>query len=201
MDLFSVINSSGRYIVAMLPLILAGITNMVFVKLPILSFLSVPMDKGKILKDGKRLFGDNKTWKGFVGMIISTSFWFLVMSIISQTNVWFETMSFFPFSTYNTPFQELWYGAVWGVGYVLFELPNSYLKRRLDIAAGMAGRGMLGQLFAFVDQADSVLGCIVFMCFFYSPTLSDMLYLFVVGTGMHLLINVLLFVAGLKKKY
>ena len=49
--------------------IIAGVLNMIFVKLPIFSGLSKTIDRGRCLSDGKRLFGDNKTWKGFLGMV------------------------------------------------------------------------------------------------------------------------------------
>ena len=54
-------------------LVCAGAANMAFVKAPLLSRLSRPMDGGVVLRDGKRLFGDNKTWKGFFGMIALTA--------------------------------------------------------------------------------------------------------------------------------
>jgi len=42
---------------------------MIFCKSSLLEAAYRPMDAGLILKDGKRLFGANKTWKGFFGMI------------------------------------------------------------------------------------------------------------------------------------
>ena len=54
-------------------LVCAGAANMAFVKAPLLVGLSRPMDGGVVLRDGKRLFGDNKTWKGFFGMIALTA--------------------------------------------------------------------------------------------------------------------------------
>ena len=54
----------------MFPLILGGIANMVFTKTKFYKKHASPMDKGKVWKDGKRVFGENKTWIGFVSMII-----------------------------------------------------------------------------------------------------------------------------------
>ena len=56
--------------VTLMPVILAGILNMIFCKSSLLEAVYRPMDAGLMLKDGKRLFGDNKTWKGFFGMIV-----------------------------------------------------------------------------------------------------------------------------------
>ena len=51
--------------VTMFPVILAGILNMLFVKTSLYLRLRRPMDGGRTLWDGRRLFGDNKTWAGF----------------------------------------------------------------------------------------------------------------------------------------
>ena len=56
----------------LMSVILAGVLNMVFVKFRCCQKLNRPMDGGICLSDGKRLFGDNKTWKGFFGMILVT---------------------------------------------------------------------------------------------------------------------------------
>ena len=57
--------------ITMLPLILSGIMNMVFVKKSKLyKKYNFPIDMHKTLKDGKRIFGDNKTAIGFISMIV-----------------------------------------------------------------------------------------------------------------------------------
>lgn len=183
-----------------LPVMLGAISNMVFVKFPCCGVLNVPMDKGKVLSDGKRLLGDNKTWKGFFGMITLTSFWFVVVSIFTRNFIWVQKIALLPYSTYNTPFTELMYGAIWGLGYVLAELPNSFIKRRLNISPGKNAKGFLGKLFIFVDQSDSVVGCLLFMLFFYIPTIIDILLIFVIATILHYIINILLFLIKLKKQ-
>ena len=78
----SVLTSLVFMYVTLMPVIFAGIFNMVFCKLPILGFLKKPMDAGKNFKDGRRIFGDNKTWKGFAGYLflgtLMTVLWGLV---------------------------------------------------------------------------------------------------------------------------
>jgi CDP-diglyceride synthetase len=182
------------------PVILGGICNMVFVKLPVLKSLSVPIDGGINLKDGKRLFGGNKTWKGFIGMIVFTAFWFTVIAVIARSFGWAKEISLLQYSSYHTPFTELLYGSLWGFSYVLFELPNSFIKRRIGIPAGKNIKGLVGAIFTFVDQADSVLGCMLFMPIFYTPTVIEVLLFFIVGSGIHYVINVFLFLVKLKKQ-
>ena len=56
--------------ITLMPAIVAGIFNMLWCKIRIFDFLKKPIDFGKTASDGKRIFGDNKTFKGFIGMII-----------------------------------------------------------------------------------------------------------------------------------
>lgn len=56
--------------ITLMSVILAGVTNMIFCKYPVLESFNRPMDAGRHwAKDQKRLLGANKTWKGFFGMI------------------------------------------------------------------------------------------------------------------------------------
>ncbi len=180
------------------PLIFAGISNMIFVKLRILKNLAIPIDGGKVLKDGERLFGSNKTWKGFIGMIAFTAFWFLIIGLITKSFTWAKEISLIKYSTYQTPFTELIYGAIWGFSYVLFELPNSYVKRRLQIPPGKNAKGLKGGIFTFIDQVDSVVGCMIFMLVFYSPGILEAVLFFIIGFSVHYLVNIFLFVVRLK---
>ncbi len=187
----------GRVTYTILPIVMAGIINMILVKAPVFNFLRRPMDGGKRCSDGKRLFGDNKTWKGFWGMIFLTGFWMWFFGLLDEYFDWARGLSLIPLSQFS-PWQEWLYGALWGLGYVLFELPNSYIKRRIDIPPGKNASGALGHLFRFIDQADSVIGCLIFMLFFYRPTLLEAVSIFIVGVAIHLAVNILLYVVGLK---
>jgi CDP-diglyceride synthetase len=184
----------------LLPVILAGISNMVFVKLPVLGFLRKPMDGGKVLKDGGRLFGDNKTWKGFLGMIVLTSLWMGVVGLLCRSLDWADRASLVRYREFVFPYSEWFYGALWGLGYVLFELPNSFMKRRLRIEPGKNKEGRLKFLFMFIDQADSAVGIVVFLFLFRRPSLLEVVLIFVIGSGLHYVINVLLYLARLKKQ-
>ncbi len=83
---------------------------------------------------------------------------------------------------------------------MVFELPNSFIKRRLDIGAGQNASGKTGMVFTVVDQADSVIGCAVLCPLFTTIGLVDVAVIIVLGTSLHLVINALLFVVGLKKQ-
>ena len=179
----------------LLPLILAGVSNMIFVKIKFLGFLKTPIDNNISLIDGKRLFGDNKTWKGFMGMIIFTAFWTSVLVFIFP-----DSLNFVFNSTEKNAVSVFALGAILALAYVLFELPNSYIKRRLSIAPGKSGKGLLKYIFILVDQADSVIGCAIVLYFLYAISLSLTLQLILIGTLVHYIINVILFFVKLKSQ-
>lgn len=192
-------SSFAQIFYLILPLVLAGASNMLWMKLPILESWRVPMDQGRNWRDGRRIFGDNKTWKGFVGMLIVTAFWVQLFAILTGQFESLQGLSLIPYGSW-----PLWawtfLGAWWGLFYVLAELPNSFVKRRLGVSAGGEAPGRLKTFFKVFDQADSVLGCLVGILIFYVPSWQDAVAIVVLSTGVHYLTNVLLYLAGLKKQ-
>lgn len=182
------------------PVVLAGISNMLYMDLPVHEKLRVPMDGGRRWRDGGRLFGDNKTWKGFFGMIVFTALWLGLFEAMADASDPIGAVAPFPFEEWRFPWNGWVFGAWWGLGYVLFELPNSFVKRRVGIAPGENASGLRGLLFTTLDQADSVAGCTLFLLAFYNPGWKMALGILVVGTAIHYLTNVGLYLADLKKQ-
>ena len=181
-------------------LVCAGSTNMVFVKSPLLRELSRPMDGGVVLRDGKRLLGDNKTWKGFFGMIVITAWWLAAAGWLAMNFPGFQQLSLVAFEDLKFPFDVWFFGALWGLAYVVAELPNSFVKRRMDIPPGKNARGMKGFIFLVMDQADSVIGCVLVLPLFGRITWLDAIVLVGLGSAAHYLTNLGLFAAGLKRQ-
>jgi len=181
-------------------LVCAGSTNMVFVKSPFLRGLSRPMDGGLLLRDGKRLFGDNKTWKGFFGMVGITAVWLAAAGLLARRFPDAQGFSLIAFEDSSLPFTVLFFGALWGLAYVLAELPNSFVKRRLDIPPGKNANGMKGFVSLVLDQADSVIGCVLVLLLFSHITWLDAIVLIVLGSVAHYLANLGLFAVRLKKQ-
>ncbi len=184
--------------VTLAPVILAGVFNMIFCKLGVLKFLQVPMDNGRILGDGNRIFGDNKTWKGFIGYIIfgtiSTVLW---GTIIKNTGL--NSLNFFYINHENTLAFNVVVGVLLGFAYALFELPNSFVKRRIGIDPGKPSTGAQKAIFVFVDQADSIFGCALVVWIFYNLGLPKYIAFVVVGALTHIIMNMLLYFAHLRK--
>ncbi len=194
-------NASPAQLAFMLaPIILAGVCNMIYVKIPLIRRWNSPMDGGRVAYDGKRIFGDHKTWQGFGGMIVLTGLWMVALVWLTLHVDWARHKAIVHYHLWLFPWDALKYGGLWGFGYVLFELPNSYIKRRINIAPGKNAAGFKGALFLIIDQADSVVGCLVFMPLFYIPSWTETMILFFMGIGIHYAVNILLFMAGLKKQ-
>ena len=178
--------------------IVAGVLNMIWCKLNLLSKLKIPMDNNKNFIDGKRIFGDNKTWKGFIGYIILNLICMILFGLLwNYTNL--NHLNFFYNSIENTFFNNIILGLLLGLGYALFELPNSFLKRRLDIEPGKTINGFKKIFFIFLDQADSVFGCCLVVALFYKMSLKFYLMYVLLGAATHLIFNMILYFAKLRK--
>ena len=187
----------GKMYVTMMPVILAGILNMCFVKTSLYRKWMLPIDRGKVGKDGKRLLGDNKTWGGFFGMIVFAMISQCVWGVVCDK--WLKGWNYIYDYQPNVLFWNLLFGALFGFAYVLFELPNSYLKRRLDIPAGKTVSGKKGKLFFVIDQVDSLFGVgIVLACLYPMPFWQYILYV-LLGAVTHIGVNLILYCLKIRK--
>ncbi len=178
---------AGMYITLM-PVILAGILNMVFVKTPLYRRFRTPMDGGLVWKDGRRVFGDNKTWIGFFSMIVISVLTSIVWGGICKAAS-FENLNEL-FKTYdNNIVYNALVGLYFGLSYMLFELPNSFIKRRLDITPGKTQN----LLFFVIDQVDSLFG--VMLILFVTSRIPLWKYFFYIFLGgfTHISVNLILY--------
>ena len=184
--------------VTLMPPILAGIVNMAWCKSKLLKRAMVPMDFGKNFWDNKRVFGENKTWKGFLGYLLFNTVFSVVWGAVCDASA-LGQLNFFYVNHTNTFLFNLIVGLLLGLGYSLFELPNSFLKRRLDIQPGKSISGACKAFFVFLDQADSVFGCALVVWLFYDLGWVYYLLYVLVGAGTHILLNMLLYFMKLRK--
>jgi len=184
--------------VTFVPIILSGIANMAWCKSTILKRTKKPIDNGKNFIDGKRIFGDNKTWKGIIGYILfNTVFSVLWGFICKAANI--ELYDFFYIQYDNTLIFNIVIGLLLGMAYSLFELPNSFLKRRIGITPGKTLKGFSRAFFVFLDQADSIFGCALVVWLFYDLGVSYYLLYVLIGAATHIVLNMLLYFTGLRK--
>lgn len=184
--------------ITLIPTVLAGIFNMIFCKLNIFNNLKKPIDNGKKLRDGKRIFGDNKTWKGLVGYLVLNVIMALIWGVICKCCL-LEKYNYFYVNNQNNVLFNLLVGLLLGLGYSLFELPNSFIKRRLDIEPGKTISGLKKIFFIFLDQADSVFGCCLVVWLFYDLGIIKYLLYVLLGAITHVVLNMFLYLLKLRK--
>jgi len=115
----------------------------------LLPALKRPLDGGRML-GGRRVLGDNKTWRGALCMTAGVV---LATVVLWRWGWWRDQL---PAAVRAS--SPVVVGLLIGLGTVGGELPNSFLKRRLDIAPGTRRRSIGGVALALLDQGDLVLG-------------------------------------------
>ena len=167
-----------------LPLVFSGALHRAIVKANLLPALKRPIDAAR--------FGQNKTWRGLIVMPLLT----IPGAVLTQ---WLIT-AVRPALTADFGGRDpVLLGAALGLAYVLAELPNSYMKRRLGIAPGKLPEHHR-LWFAIGDQSDSALGCMIVFALLVSPPWQVLLVLVLLGPAVHLGANLTLYSLGLRKE-
>jgi hypothetical protein len=166
-----------------LPVLGAALAHAPVLALDLLKPLKCPLDGGLRWR-GRRLFGDNKTWRGAVVMISG------ILAATLLLSLWDWWWAELPDGIRDAG--PLLFGLLLGAGTVLGELPNSFLKRRLDIPPGE----QRGLLFTIYDQADFVLVIWLVLLPLWVMSVWQALFVFAVVTAVHLVINVVGYAIG-----
>lgn len=188
----------GSMYLTMSPVIVGGILNMIFTKTPLYRKHCSPIDGNKTLKDGKRIFGDNKTWTGFFSMIVFTCLAQVIKGLILSAGGG-ERFDDFYIRHENTLLYNVIIGAVLGFIYMLFELPNSFIKRRFDVPPGKTVRGVRGVVFYIIDQIDSLIGVMLVPVIVSGISFGKYLLYILLGGGTHIAVNLILYTAKVRK--
>jgi hypothetical protein len=166
-----------------LPVVLGGLGHVAVLKTDFLRSLAVPLDGGARWR-GRPVFGANKTWRGIAVMTGSTA-----LASGAQAALMRRLRLRSALEMEDSVRVNAWaVGAVYGLTYCIAELPNSFVKRRLGIAPGArARRGAWLQY--LVDQADSVVGCLIPLRLFYGSSGGELVTAFVLGLAIHIAID------------
>lgn len=173
---------------------------MLFLKIPFLKSRCRPIDGRKNWIDGKRIFGDSKSILGFILMtvlagILEVFCGFLLQSLgqskRSLLYLYFE----------NAPAFNFLIGMLFGFLYMLFELPNSFIKRRLSVSAAEQGDRRIGlKLFFFIlDQIDSMFGIMICLSVLVHLTPVQTVFAIILGGLTHVFVNCLLILFRVRK--
>ena len=109
------------------PLLLVAIAHGFCIKYDWLSGLKRPLDLGVRFR-GRRFFGDQKTWRGLVINVV-----FCTLGTMIQA--WLQGKGYLPSWILLLDYHKYRYivGLLLGLGMTVGELPNSFIKRQLDI--------------------------------------------------------------------
>ena len=175
------------------PLLPVAIAQGLCIKYDWLSRLRQPLDFGKSFQ-GKRIFGDHKTWRGLIVNVV-----FCVMGVTVQT--WLQAKGYLPSWLFLLDYVNHTFlaGILLGLGMTAGELPNSFLKRRFEIPPGESREGLLGVLFFVYDQVDLTIGIWVFLYVLIKPSLWLILWSLLLTLALHLSVSIVGYVLGMRK--
>lgn len=175
------------------PLLLVAIAHGFCIKYDWLSGLKKPLDLGVQFR-GKRVFGDQKTWRG---LVISVVF----CTVGTMIQAWLQGKGYLPSWIFLLDYRKHRYvaGILLGLGMTAGELPNSFIKRQLDIPPGMRKEGLVGAAFFLFDQVDLTIGIWIFLFFLIRPSLLLVVWSFLITLVLHVAISSVGHLAGMRK--
>jgi CDP-2,3-bis-(O-geranylgeranyl)-sn-glycerol synthase len=148
---------------------------------------AIPIDLGRTFR-GRRIFGANKMFRGFMIMTPASGASFFLLS------------RFVPGPWPLTGWQYVSLGSLAGLGFMLGELPNSFVKRQLDILPGAAPQGFAKWAFLFADRADSIIGMLLAMQLRVPVPGLTWIILLAAGAVIHALFSFAMFQLGIKAR-
>jgi len=176
-------------------LVLAGLLHSAWLRSAASRRFAVPLDGGRRLR-GRRLLGDNKTLRGLMVMVPGTGLSFaLLAALLGATSA--APLAPWPMTPWRYGLLGVWAG----LGFMLGELPNSFVKRQLDVPPGRAPRsGPAAALSFVVDRLDSIVGMLAAVSLVVPTPWRTWAWVVVLGPGIHWAFSVLLFRLGVKER-
>jgi hypothetical protein len=165
------------------PLLLAAVAQGVCIKYDWFKILKRPLDMGRTYR-GRRIFGDHKTWRGVLINVFGCSLGALIQGrLLAQVSF----PPWLPLLDYDR--HALLAGILLGAGMSFGELPNSFLKRQMEIPPGAQRKGVPGGAFFIFDQVDLVIGIWLFLFLLVRPSLSLVLCSFLLALPLHVCVS------------
>jgi hypothetical protein len=176
--------------------VLAGLLQSLWLRSRISHVLAIPLDGGRTFR-GRPILGENKTLRGFVIMIPAAALAFLAVAIVVSLSRGVPPATLWQL----TPAGYAALGAWAGFGFMAGELPNSFVKRRLDILPGQAPASTLTTAICFtIDRTDSILGMLVAVTVAVPTPWMTWVLVLVLGPLIHWLFSWWLFRMGVKRR-
>ena len=161
-----------RLAIYLAPMYVANSTAMIFGG-------KTPIDLGRNMPDGKRVFGQGKTFRGFAfGVTLGT---------VTGALIWFAL----PQAVGSLSGQYLLLGFLLSLGAITGDMVASFFKRRNNIEQGKE--------VLFLDQLDFAIGAMLFGSVVYVPDFYEIVAVCIVTLVAHKIFNYIAFKAKLKK--
>lgn len=178
-----------------LAFVAAGFVQTFWLRSELSKRFSAPIDGGRVFRK-RRIFGDNKTLRGFIAIVPAVALAFVAFRVL--------------FGVFGNLLDVIWPLTIWqyaalgcfvGVGFMLGELPNSFVKRQFDIPPGGQPKQPFARRLGFlIDRFDSILGGMLFLAFAVPVPVATYLYILLLGPFIHLAFNLLLYRLGVKNR-
>lgn len=174
---------------------LAGFAHTLWLRSRLSYRFRIPLDLGGTFR-GKRIFGNNKTLRGFMVIVPATACSFLILGTIVSNHPYLSARLWA-----LSPGSYALLGFVAGFGFMIGELPNSFIKRQLGIGPGEAP-GKLGAkvLFFALDRFDSIVGMLIAIGLIVPTPWRVWFYVALLGPGVHWFFSVILYWYGVKER-
>ena len=177
-----------------LALAVAGTMHVAWLHSPYSRRFATPIDRGASWR-GQRIFGNHKTWRGLMAMPLSAA---MVFALAAQFREYLPTGLAVGIWA-RAPSELALVGLACGLAFMLAELPNSFLKRRLGISPGaVAPHKGLRVLFLFIDRIDSTLGVLIVLSVLLPVNGMTWIWALLLGAGLHWIFSYWLFLLRLK---
>lgn len=172
-----------------LSLTTAGVAQVAWLRAGFSKRFNQRLDMGLKLR-GRALFGQNKTLRGFVVMVPASG-----LAFAAWSRLFAGLEGFWPLSAW----EFFIFGCVAGFGFMAGELPNSVLKRQLDVAPGEAPKQLwLRRVCLLLDRTDSLLGSLLAMSLYQRVPWSVWVGCLILGPGIHAVFSFALYRLGVK---
>jgi CDP-2,3-bis-(O-geranylgeranyl)-sn-glycerol synthase len=173
--------------------VIAGMAQTAWFASPTSRRFAWPIDGGATFR-GRRVFGANKTVRGFLGMVPAAA---LAFPLLAQALGNPVALGLWPLSIQGYALL----GACAGLGFMAGELPNSFVKRQLDVGPGDRPRSALMAIVQFlIDRIDSGVGMLAAVSLIVPTPATTWLLVLVIGPAFHWAFSVLMFHLGLKTR-
>jgi CDP-archaeol synthase len=151
-----------------------------------------PLDHGVTWR-GRRVFGDGKTWRGVaVAIIGSIATLFVQRAVRASVPALLQVVDY-------ARIDPVLFGATMGLGAMLGELPNSFVKRRLGIPPGGTGRGLRAVAFYAWDQIDLLTGAWPLIAIWVRPSAGFVAASFLVALLLHPIVSLIGYAMGARR--